>query len=54
MPDDPRAYFAAVCCGPHLERLPQELRDAFVERVCERAEPELDYVRLNMKARKPA
>jgi trans-aconitate 2-methyltransferase len=53
VPDHPRAYFAAVCCGPHLERLPEELRDAFVEQVCERAEPELDYVRLNMNARKP-
>jgi trans-aconitate 2-methyltransferase len=54
VPDDPRAYFAAVCCGPHLQRLPAELRDAFVAEVCERADPELDYVRLNMNARKPA
>ena len=54
VPDDPRAYFTAVCCGPHLQRLPEGLREAFVEEVWERAEPELDYVRLNMNARRPA
>jgi trans-aconitate 2-methyltransferase len=53
-PEDPRAYFKAVCLGPHLEQLPSELRDRYVEAVYERADGELDYVRLNMNARRPA
>jgi trans-aconitate 2-methyltransferase len=52
-PDDPRAYFRAVCLGPHLERLPGELRERFVDEVYARAGSELDYVRLNMDARRP-
>jgi trans-aconitate 2-methyltransferase len=53
-PEDPRAYFTSVCLGPHLERLPDELRQPFVEEVYARAGGELDYVRLNMDARRPA
>jgi trans-aconitate 2-methyltransferase len=53
-PDDPRAYFTAVCLGPHLEQLPKELRERYVDEVYERAGGELDYVRLNMNARRPA
>jgi trans-aconitate 2-methyltransferase len=53
-PEDPRAYFKAVCLGPHLEQLPGELRDRYVDRVYERAGGELDYVRLNVNARRPA
>jgi trans-aconitate 2-methyltransferase len=53
-PEDPRAYFTAVCLGPHLEHLPDELREPFVDEVYARAGGELDYVRLNMDARRPA
>jgi trans-aconitate 2-methyltransferase len=53
-PEDPRAYFRAVCLGPHLEHLPSELRERFVDDVYERAGGELDYVRLNIDARRPA
>jgi trans-aconitate 2-methyltransferase len=53
-PDDPRAYFTAVCLGPHLEQLPKELRARYVDEVYERAGGELDYVRLNMNGRRPA
>jgi trans-aconitate 2-methyltransferase len=53
-PKDPRTYFTTVCLGPHLGQLPSELREPFVEAVYERAGGELDYVRLNMNARKPA
>ena len=29
-PDDPESYLRTVCLGPHLERLPEELRGSFV------------------------
>ena len=53
-PEDPRAYFTAVCLGPPLEQLPGELRERYVDEVYERAGGTLDYVRLNMNARRPA
>ena len=53
VPDDPGDYLRTVCLGYHLERLPEELRDAYTEAVLERAEPALDYVRLNITARRP-
>ena len=53
VPDDPGNYLRTVCLGYHLERLPEELRDAYVEEVLRRADPELDYVRLNVTARRP-
>jgi trans-aconitate 2-methyltransferase len=53
-PEDPLAFVTTVCLGPHLERLPGELRDGFAEAVCDRAGPELDYVRLNIDAKKPS
>jgi trans-aconitate 2-methyltransferase len=48
-----RAFVKTVCLLPHLNPLPPELQDAFVDRVIERCgEPVvLDYVRLNMTAR---
>ncbi len=51
LPD--RAFVQTVCLLPHLSPLPDELEDAFVDRVIERCgEPVvLDYVRLNMTAR---
>jgi trans-aconitate 2-methyltransferase len=53
VPDDPGDYLRTVCLGYHLERLPEVLRDAYTEAVLERADPELDYVRLNITARRP-
>ena len=53
-PDDPRAFIRTVCLGPHLQRLPEELREGYLDAVTEAigAEPELDYVRLNIVARR--
>ena len=53
-PDDLSEYLATVVLGSHLERLPEERREAFVEAVRERLpEPAIDYVRLNLVARRP-
>ena len=54
-PNDPAAYLRAVCCGPHLERLPEELRERYLAAVVERFRDDstLDYVRLNIDARRP-
>jgi len=53
VPEDPTNYLRTVCLGYHLEQLPEELRDAFVEAVLARSGAELDYVRLNITARRP-
>ena len=53
-PEDPLAFMTTVCLGPHLQRLPEELRTGFAEAVCDLAGPELDYVRLNVDAKKPS
>ena len=54
VPDEPEAYLRTVCCGPHLERLPEGLREEFVSAVADRCPRplELDYVRLNIVARR--
>ncbi len=54
-PADPRAFVQTVCLVRHLDPLPGELREPFVDRVLERAgDPlALEYVRLNMTARRP-
>jgi trans-aconitate 2-methyltransferase len=54
-PADPYAFVETVCLLRHLDRLPEDLRAAFVARVLEAAgEPfVLDYVRLNMTAKRP-
>jgi trans-aconitate 2-methyltransferase len=55
-PADPLRFTMTVTLGPHLARLPSELRQPFAEAVLERS-PEpltLDYVRLNIEARTPA
>jgi trans-aconitate 2-methyltransferase len=51
-PPDARAFVRTVCLVRHLDPLPQELREPFIEAVLERTgEPlVLDYVRLNMTA----
>ncbi len=53
--EEPRSFVATVCLVRHLDPLPEELRDRFVDAVMERVgEPlVLDYVRLNMSARRP-
>ncbi len=54
-PADPRAFIQTVCLVRHLDPLPEDLREPFVDRVLERwGEPfVLNYVRLNMTARRP-
>ena len=52
-PPDLHAFVRAVCLGHHLEQLPEDLRDQYVEAVCERCGAEIDYVRLNIHANKP-
>ena len=55
-PADPRQFIQTVCLVRHLDPLPEDLRGPFVDRVLERSgEPfVLEYVRLNMTARKPS
>ena len=54
-PEDPREYLATVVLGSHLERVPAGRREDFVEAVlAELPEPAIDYVRLNLAARRPA
>jgi trans-aconitate 2-methyltransferase len=54
-PDDPRAFIQTVCLVRHLDPLPEDMRGEFVDEVLGRSgEPfVLDYVRLNMTARRP-
>jgi trans-aconitate 2-methyltransferase len=53
-PAEPRPYLASICLGAHLERLPAQLRDRYVDAVLARIgePPVLDYVRLNIDARR--
>ncbi|HXV04875.1 MAG TPA: methyltransferase domain-containing protein, partial [Solirubrobacterales bacterium] len=52
-PDSPRDFAAAVGLAPHLERLPKQQRDSFVDAVVERLQNPVvfHYVRLNIDAR---
>ena len=52
VPDDPEDYLRTVCLGYHLEQLPGALRDGYVRAVLACAGRELDYVRLNIVARR--
>jgi len=55
VPEEPRGYLSSVCLGAHLEQLPEELRERFLDEVLART-PEpvtLDYVRLNISACRP-
>jgi trans-aconitate 2-methyltransferase len=53
-PDDPAEYLATVVLGSHLERVPPERRDGFVEGVlAAMPEPAIEYVRLNLAGRRP-
>jgi trans-aconitate 2-methyltransferase len=51
-PPDPSGFLRTVCLGPHLEQLPEELREPYVAAVHDRCGSELDYVRLNLLARR--
>ncbi len=57
-PPEPRTFARTVCLVRHLDVLPRELHDQFLDRVMERViarvgEPVvLDYVRLNITARR--
>jgi trans-aconitate 2-methyltransferase len=52
-PQQPREFLATIVLGPHVQQLPQELREPFMDAVmAELGEPvEADYVRLNIDAR---
>jgi trans-aconitate 2-methyltransferase len=51
-PEDPRAFLATIVLGPHVQHLPPQLRDPFMDTVlAELGEPVVvDYVRLNIDA----
>ena len=52
-----RANFCeTVCCGGHLDRLPENLHEPYLDAVLEYAPRPLtlDYMRLNISARRPA
>lgn len=53
VPPSPAEFLATVCLGPHMDRLPESLREPFIADVlAAEAEPlALDYVRLNIEAR---
>lgn len=53
-PSEPRDYVRSVGLNPHLARVPEELRDDFIDTVLgSMLRPlRLDYVRLNISARK--
>jgi trans-aconitate 2-methyltransferase len=51
--DQLHSYLATVVLGSHLDRLPPGERDTFVRAVADRLpEPVVDYVRLNISARR--
>lgn len=54
-PDDPHEYLSTIILGAHTDRLPLDRRSAFVEEVVAEmpAPVTIDYVRLNIDARKP-
>ena len=56
VPEDPREYVAVVGLAAHHERLPEKLRQPFVDAVLRNVRQpfELRYVRLNIEARRPA
>jgi trans-aconitate 2-methyltransferase len=56
IPEEPHEYLGSIPLGAHLDRLPEDRRDAFVDEVVARL-PEpvtVDYVRLNIDARRPS
>jgi trans-aconitate 2-methyltransferase len=55
-PQEGREFIRVVCLGHHLSALPDDLKDRYVDAVADRlGDPlELDYVRLNVDARRAA
>jgi hypothetical protein len=55
-PSEPRDYVRSVGLNPHLARVPEDLQEEFIDAVLgSMLRPlQLDYVRLNMSARKPS
>jgi trans-aconitate 2-methyltransferase len=53
VPPEPAEFLRTVCLGPHMDRLPEELRDPFIADVLALEDEPLvlDYVRLNIDAR---
>jgi trans-aconitate 2-methyltransferase len=51
-PEEPRAFLSTIVLGPHVQQLPQELRDPFMDDVLAAlgAPVVVDYVRLNIDA----
>jgi trans-aconitate 2-methyltransferase len=51
-PEHPREFLSTIVLGPHVQHLPEDLREPFMDEVLERAgEPVVvDYVRLNIDA----
>jgi trans-aconitate 2-methyltransferase len=56
VPPEPAEFLRTVCLGPHVERLPEELRGPYVEDVLAMEDEPLvlHYVRLNIDARLPS
>jgi trans-aconitate 2-methyltransferase len=55
-PREPREFLRTVCLGPHLELLPEHLHKEYLDAVQEYIPRPLtlDYMRLNISARRPA
>lgn len=51
-PEEPREFLATIVLGPHVQQLPEDLRDPFMDDVMQQlGEPvTVDYVRLNIDA----
>lgn len=51
-PEEPREFLSTIVLGPHVQRLPEELRESFMDDVlAELGRPVVvDYVRLNIDA----
>jgi trans-aconitate 2-methyltransferase len=52
-PEQPREFLAKVTLGPHVQRLPEDLRDPFLDAVLDelgQSSMMVDYVRLNIDA----
>jgi trans-aconitate 2-methyltransferase len=51
-PEQPREFLSTIVLGPHVQRLPEELREPFMDELLARlGEPVVvDYVRLNIDA----
>ena len=55
-PPEPAEFLRTVCLGPHMDRLPEELRDPFIADVLALEDDPLvlGYMRLNIEARLPS